>query len=112
MLSEYLRSNEKNKLKLLKLCPIMVIQFLESRLVPILGTLWSLLSCLTHRSEYIVGSFAFQRQAGVCSLLVDGKAFFIHSAVPGQLLVPSRVSGASCYVETSEHFMYDRLAPS
>lgn len=40
---------KKKELKRLKLCLVMVVLFLESRLVTILGTLWSLLNYLSLR---------------------------------------------------------------
>ena len=63
--SEFLRSNEKKKLKLLTLCLVMVVLFLESRLVTILDTVWSLLNYVSHRpwARMYCGklAFAFQR---------------------------------------------------
>lgn len=41
---------KKKKLKLLKLCLVTVVLFLESRLVTIFNTLWSLLNYVSHQA--------------------------------------------------------------
>lgn len=104
------------KVKLLKLCPVAVVLFLESRLVIILNTLWSLLNYLTHRPERIAESWHLSSR-GWFSLWIGGKAFsLIPSAIPGQLLgelgilVPSRVS-KSFILSGATGVLHGHLAP-